>query len=101
MPANTIARLVPDQRAAGAEPVTVGYLAPFVADMPIFAILLSGYVSCVLLRQTFETRRPGRTGAPPIRPATVANVVSFETLAFVVVYPNAVHSGHGGEMTNL
>jgi hypothetical protein len=47
------------------------YLALFAADMPIFAILLSGHVSCVLLRQTFETRRPGRTGRKPtarIRP---------------------------------
>jgi hypothetical protein len=66
MPANTIARLVPDQRAAGAEPVTQRYLAPSAADMPIFVIFLSGHVSCVFLRQSFETRRYGQTGAPPM-----------------------------------
>ena len=57
---------VADEDSVGAEGVSVGYLAPSAADMPIFAVLLSGHVSCVLLRQTFETRRPGQTGAPPI-----------------------------------
>jgi hypothetical protein len=60
------AGLMTDQHLAWAKTVPGCYLAPSAADMPIFAILLSGHVSCVLLRQTFEKRRPGRTGAPPI-----------------------------------
>lgn len=60
--------------------LSVDYLAPSAADMPIFAILLSGHVSCVLLRQTFETRRPGRTGAPPID-GRLSQIRSFETSA--------------------
>jgi hypothetical protein len=39
---------------AGDERVPVRYLAPSAADMPIFTILLSGHVGCVLLRQTLR-----------------------------------------------
>jgi hypothetical protein len=53
------AGLVTDEDLPGAKKVAVRYLAPSAADMPIFAIFLSGHVSCVLVRQTFETRRPG------------------------------------------
>lgn len=45
MPANTIAGLVPDQRAAGAEPVTVCYLALDRVDVLIAAVFLSTLVS--------------------------------------------------------
>ena len=48
------AGLMSDGHFAGAEGVPVGYLAPFAADMPIFAILLSGHVSCLTLRQTLR-----------------------------------------------
>jgi hypothetical protein len=59
----TEASLIAHERPAGAEGVAVDYLAPSAADMPISRFFVSGHVSCVLLRQTFETRRPGRTGA--------------------------------------
>jgi hypothetical protein len=45
MPANTIARLVPGLRAAGAEPVTVRYLALDGVDVLIVAVFLSTLVS--------------------------------------------------------
>jgi hypothetical protein len=62
----TEAGLIPDEDLAWTKSVAVGYLAPSAADMPIFVIFLSGHVSCVFLRQSFETRRYGQTGAPPM-----------------------------------
>jgi hypothetical protein len=60
------AGLATNEHLAGAEAVPEHYLAPSAADMPIFVIFLSGHVSCVFLRQSFETRRYGQTGAPPM-----------------------------------
>jgi hypothetical protein len=59
------ASAVADEGLIGPEWVAVRYLAPSAADMPIFAILLSGHVSCRPLGQTFETRRARQIGAPP------------------------------------
>jgi hypothetical protein len=57
--AMTKTRLMTDEDLVRSELMAVGYLVPSAADMAIFAIFLSGHVSCVLVRQTFETRRPG------------------------------------------